>query len=122
MEFRILHVEDDESYSELMKLYLTKISRDVVVLGAQSWSQAKPYLLQGVDAILCDGEIPEWKGHIDQIINLSKNTPFMILSGANDDVLAQFISRGFRVFQKGPAGQAGMLEYMQGLFKEKYGQ
>lgn len=122
MEFRILHVEDDENYSALIKTYLTKISKDVIVLSTDSPPQALSYLEEGVDAVVCDGEIPDWRGHINEIRNLSKNKPFMILSGATEDVLAQFTKQGIRVFQKGPVGQAGMLEYMSGLVKEKCGQ
>lgn len=113
-EFVVLHVEDDNDYHFLFSQYL-KDKRFSVLWGV---NRKETLLLLGehkVDAIVFDGEIPNWNGHIDEVLSLAKDIPFIVLSGVDAYKMSEFKANGYKAHQKGREGITAVVEYIKSL-------
>jgi response regulator RpfG family c-di-GMP phosphodiesterase len=112
--FVVLHVEDDNDYNFLFSQYLKDPPFSVL------WGMNRKETLllleeHKVDAIVFDGEIRGWEGHIDEVLALTKNIPFIILSGMGLDRLLELKRKGYAAHQKGHEGICAVVKYIKEL-------
>lgn len=109
----VLHIEDDNGYHFLFSQYLDD---DVVLLWGVGREQTLKHLNERkIDIIVFDGIIPGWDGHIEEVLSLVKDIPYIVLSGSDYSKILEFKKNGHPAYQKGREGMAAVVEYIKSL-------
>jgi len=116
--FHILHIEDNPDCNFLLTETFRKYQHIQIEWGCtrsvvmeQLTSANPPY-----DLIICDGEIPGWSNHFDEILDNTKGTPVIIYSAFGRRRMWEFLELGaHKVFSKGREDHALMVEYIKSL-------
>lgn len=113
----VLHVEDDKDYHFLFSQYLKE---GISLLWGMDRETTIDLLDEyKIDVIVFDGEIYGWDGHIEEVLAITKSTPFIVLSGASPDKIQEFKNKGYQAHQKGREGIVAVVEYIKGLASGK---
>jgi len=109
----VLHIEDDNDYHFLFSQYFDD---NVLLLWGVNRQQTLMHLNESkVDAIVFDGEIHGWNGHIEEVLSITKDVPYIVLSGANYSKILEFKEKGYLAHQKGREGLAAVVGYIKSL-------
>lgn len=82
---KIAHLEDSEEMFLVVRMLL-RDKADVI------WVNKKEDLSLiegGVDAFICDGDIPGWDDHFRDVTKMAENTPVFVFSGSDKNHLIQ---------------------------------
>jgi len=109
----VLHIEDDNDYHFLFSQYL---GDSISLLWGVNREQTLMHLNENkIDAIVFDGEIHGWKGHIEEVLSIVKDVPHIILSGSVYSKILEFKEKGYLAHQKGREGMAAVVGYIKSL-------
>jgi response regulator RpfG family c-di-GMP phosphodiesterase len=113
----VLHIEDDNDYHFLFSQYLDE---DISLLWGVNREQTLMHLNESkIDAIVFDGEIHGWSGHIEEVLALTKDIPYIVLSGSDCSKILEFKKKGYQAHQKGREGLRAVVEYIKSLAERK---
>lgn len=113
----VLHIEDDNDYHFLFSQYFED---DISLLWGVNKNETLRHLNERkIDAIVFDGEIHGWNGHIEEVLGLVKDTPYIVLSGSDYSKISEFKNKGYPTYQKGREGLMAVVEYIKSLAERK---
>lgn len=116
-EFVVLHVEDDNDYHFLLTQYFDE---SFSLLWGVNRKQTLAHLEERkIDAIVFDGEIKGWDDHLEEVLAITKDKPFIILTGSDHYKISQLKKRGYLAHQKCPEGMRAVVSYIKSLAEKK---
>lgn len=118
MVFRILHVDDSPDCNFLLTETFRKDQHIKI-----DWGSTEPIVMDRLasayppfDLIICDGEIPGWPRHFEDVLKASKGSPVIVYSAFARRRMWEFLELGAeKIFSKGREDHALMVEYIRGL-------
>lgn len=106
---RVLHIDDDEatrflvrSYMALNQVQCTSVEDEPTFLNASG----------EYNLIICDGQIPKWPGHIEQVLAAYPYIETVIYTGCDRSELHLFKKYGCKIFCKG-CGMKSLGDYVK---------
>lgn len=123
--YRVLHVDDDPEFRELLEAHLTKATHSIDVCSASGGSECLDLLRQtSVDCIVSDYDMPGKDG-LELLENVREdhpNLPFILFTGkGNEEVASHAISAGVTDYiQKRGKGTFSLLAKRIQEATEKY--
>lgn len=116
---KILNIEDDINSRELLKCVLVAKIPGVDVVFAQDKSEAEKLKNEKWDLIICDGDIPSWSNHFDDVKKWF-DSPIVMLSARNQCDLDIFLENGaHKTFQKNPGEFLSLIDYVKNLLDQE---
>ncbi|ADQ67009.1 pas domain s-box [Halogeometricum borinquense DSM 11551] len=94
---RVLHVDDDAAFAELVAIYLERESDRITVITATSVSDALTELDSGIDCIVADYEMPDRNGieFLEVVTERYPDLPFILFTGrGSEEIASEAISAG----------------------------
>ena len=111
--FKILNIEDDEHSIALLACMISAKVPGAVLKFADSRKEAEKFKGEKWDLIICDGDIPAWKNHFDDVKEWF-DAPIVMLSGRAHCDLEVFLKKGaLKAFQKIPIEFNNLIEYVK---------
>jgi len=115
---KILHIEDDEHSAELLKCLVVAKIPGAIVKVTDDRSEAEKLKQEKWDLIVCDGDIPTWRNHFDDV-NEWFSAPIVMLSARPHSDLEEFLQKGaLKAFQKIPQEFNDLIEYIKNFLDQ----
>lgn len=120
--FKILHVEDDIDCNFLLTESLRRDKSAKVDWVSNSLSAQKALMSDSYDLVVCDGNIPGWDNHFEDVLKWAKNTPMCIYSAKSEtefgsvrlpDGREEDLRNLFLIFSKASEGTHNLVKYIK---------
>ena len=110
-DFNILHVEDDVECNFLLTEALRKEKRASV-----SWAPNKTYAerkmrFKHYDLIVCGGDIPDWPGHVEDVLRLSGRAEVIVYASRQSPAFS--MKTIIKAFSKSSEGTHTLIKYIK---------
>jgi PAS domain S-box-containing protein len=113
-EIRVLHVDDDPSFAELVQLFLERENERLSVVSVETSREALDRLRDDppIDCVLSDYDMPGLDGLalLERVRETHPNTPFVLYTGkGGEEIAAEAIGKGVDDYVRKGSGAAHFL-------------